>query len=817
MEAGGVPRRDVRALIVDDEPFMRAILREMLEESGYGVLEAASGPEALQRVRQAAPDVVLLDIVMPGMDGFATCAELRRLPEGKHLPVLMVTGLEDAATINRAYAVGATDYLPKPVNGSLLRHHLRYVLRATRLFDELRRKEEGLAAAQRIARLGNWEWDPRARVLQSSPEALRVLGLPDPLPGAGLAPLLERVHPEDCSRVEAAIEAALASQGIFELDHRIVLPDGEIRHLHTQAQVAAAGAGRGGRLTGTVQDITERKLAEEKLLLAGKVFDYSSEMILITDGDFNIIDVNPAFTKVTGYQRQEVIGSNFRGYQSTCHDEHFFRCLWEALVQNGRWRGEVWNRRRDGESFPALVSISAVRNALGAATHYVLVATDISKLRETERRLQYLAQFDPLTDLPNRLLFHDRLEQALIHATRNAGVVCILFCDLDNFKEINDTLGHQAGDAVLQEVARRLASRVRKSDTVARLGSDEFAVILRELNRNESGALVAQRFQEVLGGPFAVAGKEFDLTASVGLALYPDDGMEGEDLAKKAETAMHFAKQQGKNRYQFFSAELNSLVQERLLLKTGLRRGIERQEFLLHYQAKFDSQSGALTGLEALVRWQHPERGLVPPLQFIPLAEETGLIVPLGEQVLNLACRQNLRWRQQGFAPFRVAVNLSARQFREGALVETVERVLAETGLPPDGLELEITESAFMHDTARAAEILQRFRAMGICIALDDFGTGYSSLSYLKRFPIDVLKIDYSFVKNIFINAEDAAIVKAIIAMARSLRMKTIAEGVETEEQRVFLREQGCDEVQGYLAGMPLPAEAVARFLPRQT
>jgi diguanylate cyclase (GGDEF)-like protein/PAS domain S-box-containing protein len=815
MDKGEMQGEIARVLIVDDEPFMRSVLREALEEGGYHVLEAASGPEALQLVRQEEPDVVLLDIVMPGLDGFQTCSVLRRLPEGKHLPVLMVTGLEDEATVNRAYAAGATDYIPKPVNGSLLRHHLRYVLRAARLFDELRRKEERLAAAQRIARLGNWEWAPQGGELQCSPEASRVLGLPIPAGDTGLAPLLERVHPEDSGRVRSAIDAALATRNSCELDHRILLPEGEIRYLHTQMEIVADAAGGNARLTGTVQDITERKLAEEKLLLAGKVFDHSSEMILITDGDFNIIDANPAFFQSTGYQRQEVIGSNFRNYQSTRHDEHFFRCLLDSLEQHGRWRGEVWNRRRDGESFPALVSISAVRNAAGAATHYVLVATDISRLRETERRLQYLAQFDPLTDLPNRLLFHDRLQQALIHAQRNQGVVCVLICDLDNFKEINDSLGHQAGDAVLQQVARRLASRVRKSDTVARLGSDEFAVILRELNRNESGALVAQRFQEALGQPFVVDGKEFDLSASAGLALYPDDGTEVEDLAKKAETAMHFAKQQGKNRYQFFSAELNSLAQERLLLKTEMRRAIERQEFLLHYQAKFDSQSGTLTGLEALVRWQHPERGLVPPLQFIPLAEETGLIVPLGEQVLYLACRQNLLWRQQGFAPFRVAVNLSARQFREGGLVETVERVLAETGLPPDGLELEITESAFMHNTARAAEILHRLKAMGIRIALDDFGTGYSSLSYLKRFPIDVLKIDYSFVKNIFVNADDAAIVKAIIAMARSLRMKTIAEGVETEEQRVFLREQGCDEVQGYLAGMPLPAVDIEPFLPQ--
>jgi diguanylate cyclase (GGDEF)-like protein/PAS domain S-box-containing protein len=803
------------ALIVDDEPFMRAVLREMLEESGYLVAEAASGREALRLVREDPPDVVLLDIVMPDLDGFATCEELRRMPEGKHLPVLMVTSLEDAETINRAYAAGATDYLPKPVNSTLLRHHLRYVLRASRLFEELRRKEERLAVAQRMARLGHWEWNPHAGSLILSEEALRILGLPSTPTGAVLERLLDRIHPEDRKEVEATLEEVLASGAPSVMDHRIVLPGGAVRFVQARAEIAPDRPGRKERLTGTIQDITERKLVEEKLLLAGKVFDHCSEMILITGPDFNIIDVNPAFCRLSGYSREEVVGTNIRAHHSRHHDDHFFRQLWESLLHSGRWQGELWNRRKDGESFPALVAISAVKDDQGETTHFVAIATDISKLRETEKRLHYLTQFDPLTNLPNRLLFHDRLQQALINAARKDGVVGVLFFDIDNFKEINDSLGHSAGDLVLQMVAERVTSRVRKSDSVARLGSDEFAIILRELNINESGALVAQRLQEVMAEPFAVGGKEFYLTLSIGIALYSDDAAEAEALAKKAETAMYFAKEQGKNRYQFFSGDMNVRAHERLQLKTDLRRALERREFLLHYQAKFDSQSGTLTGLEALVRWQHPELGLVPPMQFIPLAEETGLIVPLGEQVLQMACAQNRQWRDQGFAPTRVAVNLSANQFRDSALLEVVGRVLEETGLPPDGLELEITESALMLDTERAIETLRKFQAMGITIALDDFGTGYSSLSYLKRFPVDALKIDYSFVKNIFVNAEDAAIVKAIIAMARSLKMKTIAEGVETEEQRVFLREQGCDEVQGYLAGMPQAPADIEPFLAR--
>ncbi|HXV21560.1 MAG TPA: EAL domain-containing protein [Desulfuromonadales bacterium] len=815
MNKGASRREPVRALIVDDERFMRATLRELLEESGYSVSEAASGLGALQMVRQTPPDVILLDIVMPGMDGFETCAELRRLPESKHLPILMVTSLEDAGTINRAYAAGATDYLPKPVNGSLLRHHLRYVLRASRLFEELRQKEERLAVAQRIARLGNWEWDAESGEVHCSAEALRVFGTPSAEASAGLALLLDGVHPEDRRRVENALGEALSGGVSCQLDHRILLPGGDVRHVQTQMEVRIDPLRRSKRLTGTVQDITERKLFEEKLLLAGKVFDHSSEMIMITDAAFAIIDVNPACCQLTGFSRQELIGSDIRVHQLSHHDKHFFRQIMERLDQHGRWQGELWNRRKDGETFPALVAISTVRNEKEAISYYVTVASDISKLRETEQRLQQLTQFDLLTALPNRILFHDRLDQALIQAVRNTGVVGVLSLDIDNFKEINDTLGYHAGDLVLQMVASRVASRVRKSDSVARLGSDEFAVILRELNRNESGALVAQRILDALNKPFALEGKEFYLTASIGLALYPDDAEVGEDLTKKAGIAMSFAKQQGKNCYQFFSAEMNFRANERLLLKTGLRRALERREFLLHYQAKFDCQSGKLTGLEALVRWQHPDRGLVPPLQFIPLAEETGLIVPLGEQVLRLACAQNRDWRQQGFMPTRVAVNLSANQFRDRALVDVVRRVLTETGLPAEALELEITESALMLDTDRALDTLRKFKTMGITIALDDFGTGYSSLSYLKRFPVDTLKIDYSFVKNMFVNAEDAAIVKAIIAMARSLKMKTIAEGVETEDQRVILREQGCDEVQGYVAGMPSPAAEIERFLAR--
>lgn len=681
----------IRILIVDDDHLMRCVLHDAVVECGYIAQEAASGSEAIRMVAEEAPDAVLLDIVMPEMDGFETCAALRALPQGVNLPVIMTTALESAETINRAYAVGATDYLPKPVNPSLLRHHLRYVLRASRLFDELRRKDE-------------------------------------------------------------------------------------------------------------------------RLQLIGQVFEHSSEMILVADAQYCIAEVNPAFCRLSGYQRDELLGQDVRSHQATRPQDSFLRRLWDNLAETGSWQGELLNRRKDGECFQALVTINAVGEP-GALSHIIMIYNDISRLRETEQRLLYLTQYDPLTELPNRILFIDRVQQALRQAMRRGGLVGVLYLDIDNFHEFNDTLGHAAGDRLLQMVAGRIATRVRLSDSVARFGSDEFALLLHDLMRDESMALVAQRIQEQLAKPFVLDGRELDLSASIGISLYPGDGAEAEDLCKQAEIAMQSAKQEGKNRYCFFSPDMNTRAREQLALKLDLRRGLERREFLLHYQGKFDCRSGIFTGVEALVRWQHPELGLVPPMSFIPLAEESGLIVPLGEQVLRMACEQNRSWRERGFAPFRVAVNLSARQFRDGALLKTVARVLQETGLSADGLELEITESAFMKETAYAAEIMKQLRIMGIRIALDDFGTGYSSLSYLKYFPIDVLKIDFSFVKNIFHVPEDTAIVKAIISMAHSLEIATVAEGVETEEQRQFLLTEGCDELQGYISGMPLPADQIERFL----
>ena len=801
-------------LIVDDEKLMRALLRDALEEGGFGISEASNGLEALEIARRIHPDLILLDVIMPDMDGFEVCSRLREIPAMHHVPVLMVTASEDREVAERAYAAGATDFIPKPINAAHLRHHVRYMLRASLNVEELRQKEERLAHAQRLARLGNWEWERGEDRLRLSEESRRILAVADGSASLSLSAYLGRIHPQERETIRRGLDQLWQGGSPLDLDFRLRRPDGTERFVHGQADRVVDAGGEAVRLVGTIQDISDRRRIEEKLILAGKVFDNSGDMILITDLQARVVDVNHTFCRLTGYGRQEVVGWSLGDLLSGQHDPGFYRRIWQAVTDKGYWQGEVWIRRQDGESFPALVSVNAARNEGEEHTHYVFTATDLSRLKDTERQLHYLSHFDPLTDLPNRLLFLDRLQQSLVGEKRHQGQVAVFFIDLDDFKEINDSLGSPTGDLVLQEVAGKIKGCIRASDTVARPGSDEFAVILREMVPGGDAAAVAQKLVDSLSAPLTFCGREFYVTLSIGIALSGIDGLDPEELIQKAETAMVCAKEQGKNRFIFFSDEMNRQVRERLAMKTSLRRSLERNQFLLHYQPKFNSVTREFTGLEALARWQHPDRGLISPAHFIALAEETGLIIPLGEMTLRKACRQNRQWQERGYRPFPVAVNLSAQQFGEKDLVDTVCRALADTGLSPQCLELEITESVILQDTERAIAILKKLKDMGIRITLDDFGTGFSSLNYLRHFPLDVLKIDYTFVRDVISNEQDAAIARAIITMAHSLRLKVVAEGVETEEQRVFLREQGCDEVQGYLVAMPVPPGEVERFFP---
>ncbi|MBF0368496.1 MAG: EAL domain-containing protein [Magnetococcales bacterium] len=560
-------------------------------------------------------------------------------------------------------------------------------------------------------------------------------------------------------------------------------------------------------------EILERKRGEAKLRLLAKVFENTSEGILITDAQSHILDVNQAFTEITGYARSEAIGNTPRLTKSDRHDAEFYQEMWGTLLASGRWSGEIWDRRKDGSLYPKKLSINAVHDNDGLTSHYVGVFSDISQLKQTEERLERLAYYDALTGLPNRVLFKDRLNQECLQARRTGHRVAVMFLDLDRFKYVNDTLGHAFGDRLLVDVGNRLMGCVRESDTVARLGGDEFTIILGDCGSEERVGKVSEKILEAIQKQFVLDGKELFIGVSIGIGIYPDNGEDFDTLTKNADAAMYRAKESGRNTYRFFSEEMNAASSQRLDLEASLRLGLERGEFCLHYQPKVAMESGRIVGMESLVRWQHPEKGMISPAEFIPIAEETGFIVPLGEWILKTACRQAKKWLDAGFWDLTMAVNLSVRQFQHQDLLELVERVVRENGLPRGMLELEITESMVMGDVGQAVTVLEGLREMGIKLSVDDFGTGYSSLSYLKRLPIQTLKIDQSFVRDLSVSSSEAAIVAAIISMAKSLNLMVVAEGVENQEQVDFLRERGCDQIQGFFCSRPLPSRKMLQLL----
>ncbi|MBP1932980.1 sensor domain-containing protein [Ammoniphilus resinae] len=557
-----------------------------------------------------------------------------------------------------------------------------------------------------------------------------------------------------------------------------------------------------------LSDMTEQKKQEESLLLAHKVIENTFEGVMITDGQKKIISVNPAFMKVTGYSAEEAIGQNPRFLQSGRQNLDFYRNMWITIYQKGGWQGEIWNRRKNGDIYPEWLSISAVKNGSGQVTNYVGVFSDISERKRAEERLEQLAHYDLLTGLPNRFLFNEKLKSALFHARRYKHYVALLFIDLDRFKTVNDTLGHAIGDRLLRLAGERLVDCLRREDIVSRWGGDEFTVLLDNIQMVEHVARIAAKITQSISRPFHIEGQEIRVTPSIGISVYPNDGIEIDELMNHADTAMYLAKERG-NTYQFYTSEIGESSSKLVELEVRLRKALDQNEFQLYYQPKVSLESGTLEGLEALLRWKQPENGWVSPSEFIPLAEKTGLIRPIGEWVLRTVCRHCKLWKQQGFPPIRVSINLSMSQFQQENWVQTIYRILQEEEVSPKSIELELTESTIMHDPESIISMLKELKSVGIHLSIDDFGTGYSSLSYLKRLPIDILKIDKSFVQDLSENAEDAMIIKAIISLAHSLDLKVVAEGVEQKDQLRFLESEGCDMAQGYLFSRPLAAEQI--------
>ncbi|MHB8258528.1 MAG: sensor domain-containing protein [Acidiferrobacterales bacterium] len=562
-----------------------------------------------------------------------------------------------------------------------------------------------------------------------------------------------------------------------------------------------------------IQDITERRQAEAQMRELSRAVEQTDDAVVITDLQGNIRYVNPAYERTTGYSRLEVLGKNAGVVRSGEHGQRFYEELWRTILAGQVFRGILVNRKKDGSLYYEEKTITPLKDADGNLVRFVSTGKDVTERRQAEERLHQLAHYDPLTGLPNRMLLQDRLKQAMAEATRLERLVAVMFLDLDRFKTINDTLGHEIGDALLGSVAERLAGCLRPGDTVSRLGGDEFTIILANVAHVDDVAHMAQKILDRFLSPFRIAGHDLFVSSSVGITLYPLDEKDTTNLLRDADIAMYRAKELGGNTFQFYTPELNARAARRLQLETGLRQALERQELRLHYQPLVDMKTGRVCGMEALLRWQHPEFGLIAPLDFIPLAEETGLIIPVGEWVLKTACAQIKAWHDTGFPALQVAVNLSSKQLRDKNLIAAVQRALTESGLEAHYLDLELTESVLMQDMELAGTILAALKKVGVSFSLDDFGTGYSSLSYLKRFPIDYLKIDRSFVLDILTDPVGAGLVKAIIAMANVLHIKVIAEGVETYEQLEFLRINGCDISQGYFCSPPVDAATFTDLL----
>ena len=626
----------------------------------------------------------------------------------------------------------------------------------------------------------------------------------------------QSIHPEDLPRVQKLLQEHIVGHtDVFESEHRIRNARGEWVWVRSRGKVVERdSAGSPLRMAGTARDITAIRRAERERRVALEVLRSMSEAVAVIDLDFRFISVNPAFSRITGYSEEEVIGQNSRLLDSSQHSAEFYRRVRDVLERTGHWAGEMWQRRKDGEEFLGWIEMSEVRDALGLRSHFVAVVNDITDKKRAEQELRYLANYDTLTGLPNRALLSERLGRAIVRARRQETRVAVLFLDLDRFKDINDSLGHAAGDRLLKAAATRLQATVGASDTVARLGGDEFTVVLEDV---ESFPAVERMAREILTAftmPLEVDERhDVSITPSLGISLYPDHALVPTDLLKFADTAMYQAKAEGRNTYQIYNETMDAESRRRATVLASLRKALDRGEFRLVYQPRMALADGRITGVEALLRWHSAELGEIPPTIFVPLAEESGLILQIGDWVLNEALQTLKRWRAHGLNEISVGVNVSVLQLLRGNLPEELRRLIQDLGVPANRIELEVTESMVMQNAEQTTHVLNELRKLGITLAIDDFGTGYSSLVYLKRLPIDTLKIDKEFIGDLTRDPDDEAITATVITMGHSLGLNVIAEGVESEQQLSYLREQGCDEIQGFWLSPPLDAHRCLAFI----
>ncbi|WP_369988816.1 putative bifunctional diguanylate cyclase/phosphodiesterase [Pseudomonas xanthosomatis] len=679
----------------------------------------------------------------------------------------------------------------------------------------LSKSEQRLALALEASELGLWDWNLASDEVHHT-QLHALFGLDAEQVRSVRGDLKPRLHPDDLPLLRRTLVEHLKGRTEdYRVEYRVRHAQGHWCWIEDRGRAVERDAGgKVLRMLGTRRDITARKLQEEQQRLAATVFEAASEGIAILDADYELLAVNQTFCDVTGYGRAELIGRNALELSCSRDARRHSQAIDQALEQQGRWQGELVEARKNGELYPQWLQLNSVRDARGRTASIVGFYTDLSARRESEERLRYLAHYDDLTGLANRALFRLRLHEGAQRMRLNGRSLALLHVDLDRFKLLNESLGHELADQLLKKMAQRIANAVPEADTVARLSGDEFAILFDGYTNLSSLVRVTTRLLDKLRVPQRLGSHEVVISASVGISLLADGNFDLNALVSQADMAKQHAKHLGGDNFQFYTESLRASTLERLQLENELRKAIDEGQLLVYYQPKLCLRTGQLHAAEALVRWQHPELGMVPPGEFIGLAEETGLIAPMGEFVLRQACWQACQWRRQGLE-IRVSVNLSVYQLRQGKLVSLVRQVLGESGLPAHLLELELTESQLLDSVEHIIATFEQLHALGVKLAIDDFGTGYSSLSYLKRFPVDYVKIDQAFIRGLLEGSQDAAITRAIIAMAKSLRLQVVAEGVETPEQLAFLREHGCDEVQGYLISRPVDPAAFEALLQR--
>jgi diguanylate cyclase (GGDEF)-like protein/PAS domain S-box-containing protein len=696
----------------------------------------------------------------------------------------------------------------------------RNITESKRVAAALAEYKERLSLAIASNGIGVWDWDLQTLKLKWDDSMYLLFDIPQTDFNGSFEAWEATLHPDDRVRAEQEVQDAISGKKTFNTEFRIIFKSGIVRHIRAVAKVFRDENGKPLRMLGTNIDITQQKKADSEMKLAAIIFE-SQESMMVTDANCIILRINKAFTKITGYEAAEVIGKTPKFLNSGKQNKAFYTAMWESIVSQGIWEGEVYNRRKNGEIYITKLSVSEVKDSVGVITNYVSIHTDITSSKAAADTIEMLAYYDSLTQLPNRRLLLDKLNQALGASSRSGQRGALVFLDLDNFKSLNDTLGHSFGDLLLQQVAARLTASVRRNDTVSRIGGDEFVILLESLSGNSVEAatqakIVAEKIISILNEPYTLNTHTYSSTASIGIALFNGREKVSEDLLRHADIAMYESKSEGRNTLRFFDPAMQEVINGRAKVERELRVAIAQHQFELYYQVQV-GRDGEAVGAEALIRWRHPERGIVFPLDFIPLAEEVGLILAIGKWVIDTACLQLKAWQKMPLANDLVlAVNVSAKQFHQKDFVEQVYTAIERHGVNPALLKLELTESMLLNDIDNIILKIHRLKAIGVQFSLDDFGTGYSSLQYLKKLPLTQLKIDKSFVRDLTSNAGDRAIVSTIIAMAQSFGIEVIAEGVETAEQQKCLLDKGCFYYQGYLFSKPLPIDAFEALLKKK-